>query len=175
MKVNKRWLVGVALVLVVLVIIVMLGHKTDKPQQKPLNQPAATKNDNTQQKVVLTKAALDSLVKKAANQQYLQDVLTSGPTLPSPKHKKQLLPLQHQANQQISPPVAPLQPTTTGLTAKDASDQQHCSYNGQLYSIGEIVQIDKGWVRCTPSVVIHADGSSQYGAAVWTLRDNLLN
>lgn len=129
------------------------------------NPPLQTSTPVAKQTVVLTKNAMDALIKKAADQQYLQDVLTSGPKLPLKQHNIHALPLP------VKNTVLPLRK----FTAQTAAINQHCSYKNQSYSIGEIVQTDKGWIRCTPSVVIDRNTSSQYGKAVWILKDNLLN
>jgi hypothetical protein len=148
-------------------------NSVGQTQSKNLHKYASSANNG----VVLTKDAVDDLVRKAADQKYLQDVLSSGPKLPVASHKTS--PITLQPNDVTPPttvvsanPAPAAQQVITSL--KTANDNQHCSFNGQTYSLGEIVQIDKGWVRCTPSIMVSADGSSQYGSAVWILRDSLL-
>lgn len=116
--------------------------------------------DNNATTTVMSKAAVDDLVKKAANQKYLQDVFSNDTKLPVPKHPIPLQPLTTKA-----PVVAPVSTgTANGLNA------QRCSYNGQMYVLGDIVKTDKGWIRCTPTFIFSPDNptSQQYGNPAWT-------
>ena len=155
------------------VIGIQYHHGTPLP---PSSSTAPATLPNTQRhppEVVLTQAALAMLIKKAADQQYLQDVFTRGPSLPLPLPKQRSVRLLHQTRPSrlksaIQPPMpASVHPATI-------LDPQQCNWDGQRYSIGEIVRSDQGWVRCTPSVVSPSEGRSHYGNAVWTLCDHLL-
>ena len=186
-KINLKFIIPILLLITIIVIFFHLHENKNKSHvnvnaHHSLNSEKKTDKKSEKEKndsVVVTKSALDELVKKAADQKYLQDVLTSGPKLPVNGHRDKPIDLQKKPNSvvQNQTNIAPQKaenekPQQTSSAPNNA--QQQCTYNNQTYSIGEIVQVDKGWVRCTPSIVINSDGSSQYGDAVWTLRDGLL-
>lgn len=186
-KINLKIVILIVLLITITVIIFHHHNYKNKEHVKQnvnssLNKEKKTDKKSEKEKndsVVVTKSALLELVKKAADQKYLQDVLTSGPKLPVNGRRDKPIDLQEKPSSVVQ--------NQTNISAQKSENekqqqkssapnnaQQQCSYNNQTYSIGEIVQVDKGWVRCTPSIVINSDGSSQYGDAVWTLRDGLL-
>jgi hypothetical protein len=171
-----KWLLILASIMsITLVVEVIYKKQTGLPaagnsSAKPV--PSVPEKNSANPSIVLTKQAVDELVKKAADQQYLQDVLTSSPKLPPHRHATSL---QAKTTNEKTKPVLLPEKSKRVRNKKTVSNPQNCIYNGKAYSIGEIVQIDKGWIRCTPSITINADGSSHYGQAVWILKDKLFN
>lgn len=130
---------------------------------KENHQIASSENlKKTADSVVISKQAVDDLVKKAAQQKYIQDVFNDGKNLPMPK--SQNITLQpYQSNTDLKS-VSNIQtvPQNSALT--------RCSYNGQSYGAGDIVKTDQVWMRCTPTYYFSPDKPTlkQNGQPAWT-------
>ena len=161
------WIAEIIILGLVVTIIYKINQTQKATSQKPARSLLPSNN------VTMTKNAIDDLVKKAADQQYLDDVLNSGPTLPLPNHRHHLIQLQPKINN--TPEKVTTKTQTTNITpTKTTTSNQQCQYQNKTYSIGDIIQTDQGWARCTPALQPNTDGSNQYLKAVWTLQDKLL-
>lgn len=170
------------LVIVILFVCKKINSETDNSFEKisDVKEKLSTNAKHAPTTVILSKEALDKLIKKAADQKYLQDALSDGDKLPTLNQKPiklvDLSPNIGAAN--ISTDIISSNKNQAAIPTladvEKANAQQHCFYQDESYSIGEIVNSDKGWLRCTPSFTIDKDGHSYYGSAVWILRDRLV-
>lgn len=186
MKLKISTIFGLLIIVVILSLLAFYHWHTTK---KPLFNGSASKTlmvPSQDKTIVISKQALNDLVKKAANQKYLEDVLAGQPKLPVSTHSPTIAVNQPSTGSIQSTPAAKEEVTTRikefihepveSEVKENTSNltSQQCVYRNQIYSIGAIIQIDKGWVRCTPTLQIDSAGNSQYGAAVWTMRDSVL-
>jgi hypothetical protein len=109
--------------------------------------------------VMVSKQEIDDLVKKAAQQKYLQDVFNDDKTLPLTKsYTISLQPYQSKIDTKVQP-------------VTQSPSLMRCSYNGQMYVAGDMVKTDQVWLRCTPTFYFLFDKPriKHEGPSVWTL------
>ena len=142
-------------VLLLVLVITMVTYYSYR-QSEPTSQIKA--NDSKTQ--VMSKEAVEALVKSAADKKYIEDVLNGATnTLPKSSHPVPLQPL-----------LANGRSTTIAVDTNPAVQPvQRCSYSGQLYVTGDMVKTQQGWVRCMPTLVFSSEKNErqEYGMAAW--------
>lgn len=175
MRYNYKYLRSytISIVILVLGIIVFNHFKNEQKNTLIQNKTYTTLHSDSSSNItdsssadnntaVLSKQAVNELIKRAADQKYLQDVFNGNSKLPITKQD------------------VPLKPLNAGSTLQANSAEesnisgQRCVYNSQLYIPGDIVKTNIGWIRCTPTILLSGDKqqSIQYGSPAWTAVQN---
>lgn len=152
-QINKSHFLLVA-VIIFLFVGVIIGSYYYNTRGTPAK--VGPQSSDTQ---VMSKEAVESLVKSAAEKKYIEDVLNATTNLPVPKHP---VPLQ--------PAPQSVQPAVTS-TSNKAPLAQRCSYAGQLYVAGDMVKTPQTWIRCMPTLIFSGDKSDvqEYGSPAWVV------
>ena len=146
------WLLAILLILLFAFLLFRRDAVTEKHR-------ISTEDSKSTQ--VLSKEAVDELVKNAADKKYLQDVLSATSNLPRPKHPVPLKP----ADTATSLPL--LGNGNQPMEIEDVT-LQRCSYKGQTYVVGDIVKTTQGWVRCMPTFIFSSEKTErQFGSPAW--------
>lgn len=172
MQIRRRRKIYIMLAGTIVVTALLAGFSfvlSRHPEKNTAPQKRSQLSSIPQSKVIhtkiLSKAAVDDLINRAANAKYIEDVLNTQPTLPlsSPPRLKPYKKMSYSAE----PPVMP-QITTKKENA--IINAQRCTYNGQSYVPGDIVKTDQGWLRCSSTVIFSSSRTttSESGKPAWT-------